>query len=174
MLLLQISLFSCVRLCATLRTAACQAPLSVGFSRHEYWSGLPFPPTSGDLPNPGIEPRCLAFQTDSLLLSHQGSPYIYTYTHPFFLKFPSYLSPQQCIEFPMPYSRFSPVIYFIHMKGVFKLHIVSLPVTGLFKLCFLLIQFWWAVTARLFILLVCNFSYDYLTYMQSTSWETLG
>ena len=92
MLLLQISLFSCVRLCVTLRTAACQAPLSVGFSRQEYWSGLPFPPTSGYLPNPGIEPRCLAFQTDSLLLSHQGSPYIYTYTHPFFLKFASYLS----------------------------------------------------------------------------------
>jgi len=38
----------------TLRTVAHQAPLSMGFSRQEYWSGLPFPP--GDLPNPGIEP----------------------------------------------------------------------------------------------------------------------
>ena len=36
-------------------TVACQAPLSVGFSRQEYWSGLPFPPLR-DLPNPGIEP----------------------------------------------------------------------------------------------------------------------
>ena len=36
-------------------TAACQAPLSMGFSRQEYWSGMPCPPT-GDLPNPGIEP----------------------------------------------------------------------------------------------------------------------
>ena len=39
----------------TSRTVACQAPLSVGFSRQEYWSGLPFP-LPGDLPDPGIEP----------------------------------------------------------------------------------------------------------------------
>ena len=37
------------------QTVAIQAPLSLGFSRQEYWSGLPFP-SSGDLPNPGIEP----------------------------------------------------------------------------------------------------------------------
>ena len=37
------------------QTVACQAPLPMGFSRQEYWSGLPFPPP-GDLPNPGIEP----------------------------------------------------------------------------------------------------------------------
>ena len=37
-------------------TVACQAPLSMGFSGQEYWSGLPFPPP-GDLPNPGIEPK---------------------------------------------------------------------------------------------------------------------
>ena len=49
------SRLSHVRLCATSRTAACQAPLSMGFSRQEYWSGLPFPPP-GDLPNSGIEP----------------------------------------------------------------------------------------------------------------------
>ena len=36
-----------------------QAPLSVGFTKQEYWSGLPFPPP-GDLPNPGIEPECPA------------------------------------------------------------------------------------------------------------------
>ena len=40
---------------ATPWTEARQAPLSMGFSRQEYWSGLPFPPP-GDLPNPGIEP----------------------------------------------------------------------------------------------------------------------
>ena len=44
-----------VRLCATQRTAACQAPLSMGFSRQQYWSGLPFP-SPGDLPKPGIQP----------------------------------------------------------------------------------------------------------------------
>ena len=44
-----------VRLFATPWTVAYQAPLSMGFSRQEYWSGLPFP-SPGDLPNPGIEP----------------------------------------------------------------------------------------------------------------------
>ena len=43
-----------VQLFAALRTVACQAPLSMGFSRQEYWSGLPCPPP-GDLPHPGIE-----------------------------------------------------------------------------------------------------------------------
>ena len=46
--------FSHVRLFATLWTIACQAPPSMGFSRHEYWSGLPCPPP-GDLPGPVIE-----------------------------------------------------------------------------------------------------------------------
>ena len=50
---------------ATLWTVACQAPLSMGFSRQEYWSGLPFP-SPGDLPNPGIEPGFSALQADSL------------------------------------------------------------------------------------------------------------
>ena len=40
-------------------TIACQAPLSMGFSRQEYWSGLPFAPP-GDLPDPGSKPICLA------------------------------------------------------------------------------------------------------------------
>ena len=43
LLLLLLSCFSCVRLCATQWTAAHQAPLSLGFSRQEHWSGLPFP-----------------------------------------------------------------------------------------------------------------------------------
>ena len=46
-------------------TVACQAPLSMGFSRQEYWSGLPFP-SPGDLPDPGIEPRSPALQADDL------------------------------------------------------------------------------------------------------------
>ena len=53
-------------------TAACRAPLSMGFSRQEYWSGLPRPPP-GYLPNPGIEPRSSTLQADSLPLNHQGS-----------------------------------------------------------------------------------------------------
>ena len=63
----------CVKLFATPWAVAFQAPLSMGFSRQEYWSGLPFPP-SGDLPNPGIEPRSPALQVDSLTLTLWGSP----------------------------------------------------------------------------------------------------
>ena len=66
---------SCVPLFVTLWTVAHQAPLSTGFSRQEYWSGLPFPPP-GDLPNPGIKPASPvspALQADSLPLSQRGS-----------------------------------------------------------------------------------------------------
>ena len=54
-----------VRLFATPWTVARQAPLSLGFSRQEYWSGLPFS-SPGDLPDPGIEPRSPALQADTL------------------------------------------------------------------------------------------------------------
>ena len=54
-------------------TVACQAPLSMGFSRQEYWSELPFP-SPGDLPNPEIEPVSPAGQAGSLPLSHLTSP----------------------------------------------------------------------------------------------------
>ena len=63
-----------VRLFATPWTVARQAPLSMGFSRPEYWSGLPCPPP-GDLPNPGIKPtslRLLHWQVDSLPLAPPG------------------------------------------------------------------------------------------------------
>ena len=53
-----------VQLFATSWTGACQAPLSMGFSRQEYWSRLPFP-SPGDLPNSGIEPGSPALQTES-------------------------------------------------------------------------------------------------------------
>ena len=54
-------------------TIARQPSLSRGFSRQEYWSGLPFP-SPGDLPDPRIEPVSSALQADSLPLNHQGSP----------------------------------------------------------------------------------------------------
>ena len=56
------------QLCPTLGTPwtiAYQAPLSMGFSRLEYWSGLPFP-SPGDLPDPGIEPRSPILEADAL------------------------------------------------------------------------------------------------------------
>ena len=49
-----LSHFSHVQLFATPWTVACQAPLSMGFPRQEYWSGLPFPPPR-ELPDPGME-----------------------------------------------------------------------------------------------------------------------
>ena len=52
----EVKSLSRVQLFATPWTVARQAPLSMGFSRQEYWSGLPFP-SPGDLPNPGIEPE---------------------------------------------------------------------------------------------------------------------
>ena len=54
-------------------TVAHKTPLSKGFSRQEYWCGLPFI-SPGDFPDPGIELVSLALADDSLLLSHQGSP----------------------------------------------------------------------------------------------------
>ena len=54
-----------VRLFVTPWTVAYQAPLSMGFSRQEYWSGLPFP-SPGDLPDPGIEPGFPALEADAL------------------------------------------------------------------------------------------------------------
>ena len=53
-----LSHFSCVRLFAALWAAVCQAPLPMGFSRQEYWNGLPCP-ASEDLPYPGIRPESL-------------------------------------------------------------------------------------------------------------------
>ena len=57
-----LSRFSRVRLFATVWTVARQAPLSMGFSRQEYWSGLPFA-SPGDLPDPGIKPASLMSPT---------------------------------------------------------------------------------------------------------------
>ena len=67
---------SSVQLLATPWTVTHQAPLSMGFPRQEYWSRFPFP-LPEDLPDPGIEltsSMSSAWQADSLLLSHQGSP----------------------------------------------------------------------------------------------------
>ena len=58
-------LLSHVRLFVTPWTVAYQAPLSMGFSRQEYWSGVPFP-SLGDLPDPGIEPGSPTLEVDAL------------------------------------------------------------------------------------------------------------
>ena len=63
---------SCLTLC-DLWTVAHQAPPSMGFSRQEYWSGLPFP-SPGDLSDPGIEPRSPTLQADALTSAPPGKP----------------------------------------------------------------------------------------------------
>ena len=69
-------MLSCVQLFGTPWTVARQAPLSMGFSRQEYWSRLPFLPP-GDLPDPGIEPAfpvSPASQADALPAESLGKP----------------------------------------------------------------------------------------------------
>ena len=68
-------LVSRVQLFVTPQTVVCQAPLSMGFSRQEYWSGLLFP-SPEDLPNPGIEPWSPALQADSVPFELQGRIFI--------------------------------------------------------------------------------------------------
>ena len=64
---------SCPTLFDPMNCIAHHAPLSMGFSKQAYWSGLPCPPL-GDLPNPGIEPRSAALQVDSLPSEPPGKP----------------------------------------------------------------------------------------------------
>ena len=74
---MKVKSLSRLRLFATPWTVTYQAPLSMGFSRQEYWRGLPFP-SPRDLRDIGIEPRSPAFQADALTAEPPGKP------HPFF------------------------------------------------------------------------------------------
>ena len=69
---------------ATPWTVAHQVPLSMGFSRQEYWSGLPFP-SPGDLPDPGIEPMSPALEGRFFTAEPQGKPVTWVYPPPKFL-----------------------------------------------------------------------------------------
>ena len=72
-LLSSLKLLSHVLLFVTLWTIAYQASLSMGFSRQEYWSGLPFP-SPGDLSNPGIKSRFSGLEADTLTSESPGKP----------------------------------------------------------------------------------------------------
>ena len=65
---------SCMILCYPM-DCSYQAPLSMGFFRREYWSGLPFP-SPGDLPDPGIEPRSPTLRADALPSEPPGKPHV--------------------------------------------------------------------------------------------------
>ena len=126
------SIISCVRLFVTPWTVAYQAPLSMGFSRQECWSGLPFP-SPGDLPNPGIELSSPALQADALPSEPPGKPRLQRKG-----EFPLGKSDQTSL----PYSFSSPLpqIYpttgslenlDVFMKGVMGAHIFFFNVRGL-------------------------------------------
>ena len=72
---MKVKSFSRVQLFATSWTVAYQAPPSMGFSRQEYRSGLPFP-SPGELPDPGIKTRSPTLQADALLSEPPGKPII--------------------------------------------------------------------------------------------------
>ena len=76
--LVKVKSLSCVRLFAIPWTVVYQASLSMGFSRQEYWSGLPFH-SPGDLPDPGIKPRSSALQSDTLPSEPPGKPVLFLF-----------------------------------------------------------------------------------------------
>ena len=79
----------------TLWTITCPAPLSMRFSRQEYWSELLCPPP-GDLPDPGIEPTSPSLRTDSLPLEPPGKPLIIAVFHKFLAKMISLIPVPDC------------------------------------------------------------------------------
>ena len=111
--------FRCVWLFMTQWTVAHQAPLSVGFSRQEYWSGLPFPPP-GNLPHPGIEPTSLLSSTlaiEFFTLVPPAKPVISSYT--FYSLLPGFLlSGDRIAQYV-----FCKLIFF---STVFEIHLLEL------------------------------------------------
>ena len=105
-LVCMLSRFSHVQLCVTPWTVAHQTPLSMGFSRQEYWSGLPCPPP-GDLPNPGIEPASLAsptlsgrfFTTSATWEAHTYGTHIFIYFTVIYI-FPIISVSYSCLDSP--------------------------------------------------------------------------
>ena len=70
---MKVKLHSCVQLFATPWTITYQTPLTMGFSKQRYWSGLPFP-SPWDFPDPGIKPRSPTLQADTLPSEPSGKP----------------------------------------------------------------------------------------------------
>ena len=102
----EVKSLSCVRLFATPWTVAYQAPPSMGFSRQEYWSGVPLP-SPGDLPNLGIELGSPAFQADALTTEPPGKNRIHLHLINYLschlvLKFLVLTWPSFCLDFRMP------------------------------------------------------------------------
>ena len=97
-------------------SVAYQAPLSMGFPRREYWSGLPSPPP-GHLPDPGIEAKSLMSPAlaDGFFITSATWEAIYIYS--FSNSFPLWVITQYWVEFPVLYSRSLLVICFLHSSA---------------------------------------------------------
>ena len=116
-----LSRFSCVWLSTTSWTVAHWAPLSMGFSRHEYWSGLPCPPT-GDLPNPGIEPMSLMAPalSDGFFTTSATAHYLTFFWVQVFL---AIKWEKQQFSYPMGLMRgLHPIIHLITLKKIFPIN----------------------------------------------------
>ena len=105
---MKVKSLSRVQLFATPWTVAYQVPPSMGFSRREYWSGLPFT-SPADLPNPGIEPGPPALQADALQSEPAGKPFLYlgrckiwAHRNRSSEAQPSCLGPVACVSLPEP------------------------------------------------------------------------
>ena len=118
-----------VQLFATPRTVAYQASPSMGFSRQEYWSGLPFP--SPDLPDPGIEPRSPAMQADALPSKPPGNAQAIPksgMTSFYWVPGSQFLGPRELRNCPLTLSFFSPgQALFSHQKEMDRCLLISLP-----------------------------------------------
>ena len=122
-----------VQLFETPWTLARQAPLSMRFSRQEYFSGLPFPPP-GDLPNPGIKPTspaCPALAGSFFSPETPGKPQVFVSPLPFGL--PIQVTTVHQAEFPVLCSVFSSAIYFIHSISYISFNPQLIPLSPPFK-----------------------------------------
>ena len=115
-----LSRLPCVQLSATLWTIAHQAPLSMGSSRHEYWSGLPCPPPEA-LPHSGIEPLSflylLHWQAVSLTLAPPGKPL--DQFSSVYQSYPTLCNPRDCSTpgFPVHHHPLKPTQTHVHPVG---------------------------------------------------------
>ena len=111
----------------------CQTSPSMGLSRQDYWSGLPFP-SLGDLPNPGIEPRSPALQADSLLPEPQGGFCVF---HVFMCvwKNPTYVNEDQCsLDSILVSFDFVPSICPSNSKNYYKIVLRKCSTSGIIDL----------------------------------------
>ena len=113
---------SCVRFFLTPGTIIHQVPLSMEFSRQEYWSRLPCPP-AGDLPDPGIKPTSPAWQVDSLPLGYLGR--IPPHPHRYQCYYISHYCPldTNLHSFSKPYGLLT-----AWLRMIFQSHLLRLPV----------------------------------------------